>query len=132
EVFVLALMAAGRVDEARSRWATRTPVRRNYYWLARMALYARAAVAVGDLDECAKAYVQLAPWAGRVAGIDSGSVAFGIVDDALALLADALGRASDAECHRDDAEAVRARLAADLERVGVTPRSPSPSGGTAA
>lgn len=132
EVFVLALMAAGRVDEARSRWTTRTPVRRNYYWLARMALYARAAVAVGDLDECAKAYVELAPWAGRVAGIDSGSVAFGIVDDALALLADALGLASDAERHRDDAEAVRARLAADLDRVGVTPRSPSPSGGTAA
>ena len=131
EAFVLALMAAGRVDEARSRWAMRTPVRRNYYWLARMALYARAAVAVGDLDECANAYVELSPWAGRVAGIDSGSVSFGIVDDALALLADALGRAGDAVRHRDAADAVRVRLAAHLDRAGVTPRSPSPSGGTA-
>jgi hypothetical protein len=96
-----------------------------------MALYARAAVAVGDLDECANAYVELSPWAGRVAGIDSGSVSFGIVDDALALLADALGRAGDAVRHRDAADAVRVRLAAHLDRAGVTPRSPSPSGGTA-
>lgn len=130
EALVLCLLDAGRLDEARARWATRTPVRRNYYWLARMALFARAAVGVGDTKACRSAYAELLPWAGRVAGIDSGSVAFGPVDDALALLADATGRPADAARHRADADEVRARLAADLAAVGVTPRSPSPSGDT--
>jgi hypothetical protein len=104
-------------------------LRRNYYWLARIALFARAAVRVGDLDACAHAYDELTPWAGRVAGIDSGSVAFGTVDDALALLADALGRPGDAARHRADSEAVRARIATDL---ALSPRWPSPSGDTSA
>lgn len=132
EALVLCLLDAGRLDEARARWATRTPVRRNYYWLARMALFARAAVCVGDTEACRSAYAELLSWAGRVAGIDSGSVAFGPVDDALALLADATGRPADAARHRADADEVRARLAADLAAVGVTPRSPSPSGDTPA
>ncbi|MGB3485297.1 MAG: hypothetical protein WBB07_24165, partial [Mycobacterium sp.] len=127
ETLVLCLLDSGRVDEARHQWNQRIPVQRNYYWLARMALFARAAVRLGDLDECARAYRELLPWAGRIAGIDSGSVAFGTVDDALALLADALSRPEDAARHRADAHVVLARVAAD-----VSPRSPSPSGGSAA
>ncbi|MCK5754309.1 MAG: hypothetical protein KAH46_16570, partial [Mycobacterium sp.] len=91
EALVLCLLDAGRTEEARSWWHLRAPVRRNYYWLARMALLARAAIRVGDLEQCEQVYRELTPWAGRVAGIDSGSVAFGTVDDALALLAEALG-----------------------------------------
>ena len=53
-------------------------------------------------------------------------------EPALALLADATGRPADAARHRADADEVRARLAADLAAVGVTPRSPSPSGDTPA
>ncbi|MCB0949625.1 MAG: AAA family ATPase [Mycobacterium sp.] len=132
EALVLCLLDAGRTAEARARWEARTPVRRNYYWLARMALYARAAIGIGDLDACASAYTELLPWAGRVAGIDSGSVVFGTVDDALALLADALGHPDDALGHRDDADTVRNVVAAHLAGIEVTPRSPSPSGGTAA
>ncbi|MET0899809.1 MAG: BTAD domain-containing putative transcriptional regulator [Mycobacterium sp.] len=132
EALVLCLLDAGRDDEARARWATRAPVRRNYYWLARMALFARAAVRVGDLDAGAAAYDELRPWAGRVAGIDSGSVAFGTVDEALGLLAEALGRPQDAARHRADAGAVLARVTADLAAAGLNPRSPSPSGGTSA
>jgi DNA-binding SARP family transcriptional activator len=127
EALVLCLLDAGRVDEARARWASRPPLRRNYYWLARMALHARAATRLGDLDECARCYEELLPWSGRVAGIDSGSVAFGTVDEALALLADALGRCDAAARHRSDADAVRARVAA-----GLSSRSPSPSSGTSA
>lgn len=132
EAMVLCLLDAGRVEEARTRWATRTPVRRNYYWLARTALHARAAARLRDLDECATTYAELLPWAGRVAGIDSGSVAFGVVDDALASLADVLGRGDAAARHRRDADAVRAAVHAHLEAAGFTPRSPAPSGGTSA
>ncbi|WP_197380754.1 BTAD domain-containing putative transcriptional regulator [Mycolicibacterium mengxianglii] len=127
EALVLCLFDAGREQEARQRWQERKPLRRNYYWLARMALFARAAVRVDDRDACADAYAELLPWSGRIAGIDSGSVAFGTVDEALALLADALGRPRDAARHRAGAEVVRARVAADL-----SPRWPSPSGDTSA
>lgn len=129
EALVLCLLDAGRAQEAHQRWAQRAPLRRNYYWLARMGLFARAAARLGDLDACAHAYEELSPWAGRVAGIDSGSVAFGTVDDALALLADTLGRPHDAARHRADSEAVRDRIATDLE---LSPRWPSPFGDTAA
>lgn len=129
EALVLCLLDAGRGQEAHQRWGQRAPLRRNYYWLARMALFAHAAVRVGDLEACAHAYAELVPWAGRVAGIDSGSVAFGTVDDALALLADALGRPGDAVGHRADSEVVRTRIAADL---ALSPRWPSPSVDTAA
>ncbi|MCT7661101.1 BTAD domain-containing putative transcriptional regulator [Mycobacterium deserti] len=122
EALVLCLLDAGRIDEARIRWAARTPLRRNYYWLGRMALFARAAARLGDLDECAGAYEELLPWAGRVAGIDSGSVAFGVVDDALAILADALDRPADGDRHRSDADTVRARLATHLSAAGLIPR----------
>ncbi|MDY6999098.1 MAG: BTAD domain-containing putative transcriptional regulator [Actinomycetota bacterium] len=126
EALVLCLLHAGRADEALQWWSARAPVRRNYYWLARMALLARAAVGVGDLEAAAQAYADLLPWAGGVAGIDSGSVAFGIVDDALALLADALGRSERAARHRADAAGVRARVSA-----GLGPRLPAPSDGIA-
>lgn len=132
EALVLCLLDSGRVDEARSRWAVRAPVRRNYYWLARMALFARAAARVGDLDACAQAYLELLPWAGRIAGIDSGSVAFGAVDDALGVLAEALDRSADAARHRADADAVHARVAEDLRRAGFSPRQPFPAGDTSA
>lgn len=127
EALVLCLLDAGRTEEARTWWAKRTPVRRNYYWLARMALLARAAARMGDVEACGQAYAELAPWAGRIAGVDSGSVAFGTVDEALAVLAEALGRAADAARHRADAATLRAQVAADL---AVSTRWPSPAGGT--
>ena len=125
EALVLCLLDAGRGDEAGTWWAKRAPVRRNYYWLARMALFAQAAARMGDVDACAAAYDELVPWAGRIAGIDSGSVAFGTVDEALAVLADALGRPADAARHRAGADAVRAATAASLSS-----RWPAPSGGS--
>jgi hypothetical protein len=127
EALVLCLLDAGRGDEARARWAQRTPLRRNYYWLARVTLFAHAAVRMGDLAACAQTYDELTPWAGRIAGIDSGSVVFGTVDDALALLADTLGRRQDAAAHRAGAAAVRTRVAA-----GLSPTRPAPAGGNAA
>ena len=132
EALVLCLLDSGRLDDARAHWDARAPVRRNYYWLGRMALFARAAVRLGDLDAAASAYAELLPWSGRIAGIDSGSVAFGSVDEALGLLAAALGRPQDAARHRADADAVLARVAADLATAGLSPRSPSPSGGISA
>ena len=128
EAVVLCLLDAGRTEEARTWWQSRAPVRRNYYWLARMALLARAAIRMGDLEQCEQAYRELTPWAGRMAGIDSGSVTFGTVDETLALLAEALGRPGDEVArHRAGADAVRARVAAAL-----SPRSPAPSAGTPA
>ncbi|MFI7586379.1 BTAD domain-containing putative transcriptional regulator [Spongisporangium articulatum] len=114
QALVLALLDAGLEEEARAVWDPAVPVPRGYYWLAMMTVKAYAAARVGDGETSATIYAQLLPWAGRVAGIDAGSVSFGPVDAALAELADRLGRPLDADRHRADAERVRQVVADQL------------------
>jgi DNA-binding SARP family transcriptional activator len=117
EATVLALLAAGRTDEAGRIWANRQPVERSYYWLAMTTLRAHAAVALGDIDEARCCAEELAPYSGRMAGLDNGSLLTGPVDAALAVVEDALGERDSAQAHRAAADALRMRLAADAARL---------------
>lgn len=117
EAAVLALLAAGRSGEARLLWAQRKPVERSYYWLAMTTLRAHAAALLGDVDQARSCAEELAPYSGRMAGLDNGSLLTGPVDDALAAVEDLLGETAKAQAHRAAAEALRARLAADAARL---------------
>jgi hypothetical protein len=65
---------------------------RHYYWLLWTVLRAEVAVALDDREVAARCYADLAPWAGTLAGVASGSVTLGPVAMVLADLAAALGR----------------------------------------
>ncbi|SDC77406.1 Transcriptional regulatory protein, C terminal [Geodermatophilus telluris] len=119
DAVVLGLLDAGRTDDARAAWAVRRPISRDYYWLASTTLRAHAAARLGDLAVARQVRDELLPWAGRIAGLDSGTLVVGPVDDALAAVADALGDAGAAAAARRGAERVRAELAAQLAAVGV-------------
>ncbi|MGK5684196.1 BTAD domain-containing putative transcriptional regulator [Actinoplanes sp. URMC 104] len=100
---VLALLEAGETGEARRVWANRLPIDRNYYWLGFTALRAHAAARLGDRQACAQLYDELLPYAGRVAGLDSGTLYAGPVDAALHAL-------SGDPAYADSAAALIARL----------------------
>lgn len=108
---VLALLDAGRPEEARQIWATRQPVERSYYWLAVTTLRAHAAARMKDAVAAAQCERELQPYSGRMAGLDNGSLLTGPVDDALAAVADLLGHADEARRYRAAAAALRSRLA---------------------
>lgn len=113
-VYVLALLDAGETERAAEVFAADHAVLRDYYWLGMSAFKARAAIHFGATEQVHQLYRDLLPRAGTIAGLDSGSVAFGPVDNVLAELAHALGDPSSAQRHRADADIVRARIAAEL------------------
>ncbi|NEK57028.1 AAA family ATPase [Geodermatophilus sabuli] len=119
DAVVLTFLDAGRDDDARAVWAIRRPIARDYYWLVTTTLRAHAAARLGDVPVATRARDELLPWAGRIAGLDSGTLIAGPVDDALAAVADLLGDAAGGEAHRRDAAGVRRRLAAELAAVGL-------------
>ncbi|MGY1722771.1 BTAD domain-containing putative transcriptional regulator [Blastococcus sp. SYSU DS0533] len=119
DAVVLAFLDAGREADARGVWARRRPIARDYYWLVTTTLRAHAAVRLGDLEVAVAARDELLPWAGRVAGLDSGTLVLGPVDDALAEVAGLVGDADAAAAHRTKAAEVRRRLAAELAAVGL-------------
>ncbi|MCY1139165.1 BTAD domain-containing putative transcriptional regulator [Actinoplanes sp. Pm04-4] len=80
---VLALLDAGDPEVARQVWAGRRPIDRNYYWLGFTTLRAHAAARLGDVETGASLLAELLPFAGRVAGLDSGTLYAGPVDAAL-------------------------------------------------
>ncbi|MEV0900210.1 BTAD domain-containing putative transcriptional regulator [Actinoplanes sp. NPDC049802] len=118
EPLVLALLDDGREEQARREWATRRPVSRGYYWLGWTALRARAAARLGDLSACAEAYAELLPFAGRLAGPDSGTLYAGPVDEALAMVAETLGEPEAAARHRAAAGELLARARASRAVAG--------------
>lgn len=119
DAVALTFLDVGREDDARSAWATRRPVPRDYFWLATTTLRAHAAARLGDVAVAERARADLLPWAGRIAGLDNGTLVLGPVDDALAAVADVLGDPAAAERHRRDAAEVRRRLAVELAAAGV-------------
>ncbi|MEH3077715.1 MAG: hypothetical protein PGN11_13785 [Quadrisphaera sp.] len=118
-VAAVALSRAGRLEEARTALAGLVAPKRGYYWLALTTLWAHAVAAVGDRAEAARLAEVLRPWTGRVAGIDSGSLLVGPVDDALAACADLLGDDAAAEHHRQRARQVEAALRASAAEAGL-------------
>src|SRR3712207_5141774 len=119
DAVVLTFLDAGRVTDARAAWAIRRPVARDYYWLTVSTLRAHAAVALGELTVVRETYGELLPWAGRIAGLDAGTLVVGPVDDALAAVADALGNRESSAAHRRSAEALRRELRSQLTAVGL-------------
>ncbi|WP_420094707.1 BTAD domain-containing putative transcriptional regulator [Nocardia asteroides] len=111
DALVLALLDAGDETEARRVWARRTPIDRNYYWLGFSTLRGHAAARLGDTETGAQVFAELLPFAGRIAGLDSGTLYAGPVDAALHAL-------SGDPAYARSAAALTARL-----------RTPAPPGG---
>jgi hypothetical protein len=79
----LALLDAGRPEQARAVWADRRPIDRNYYWLGFTTMRGHAAARLGDIETGRQVFEELLPFAGRIAGLDSGTLYAGPVDAAL-------------------------------------------------
>lgn len=119
DAVALTFLDAGREDDARRVWAARRPIARDYYWLVTTTLRAHAAVRLGDVGTAVAARDALLPWAGRIAGLDSGTLVLGPVDDALAEVAELTGDAEAADRNRQGAAATRRHLAEQLAAVGL-------------
>ena len=114
---VLALLQAGRTAEAEQIWATRAPLERSYYFVAMATLRVLAAVAVGDLDTARRTADELRPYAGRMAGLDNGTLLTGPVDAALAAVAEADGDSELAATYRRTAAELTRRLAQQAQAL---------------
>ncbi|AEA24227.1 transcriptional regulator, putative ATPase, winged helix family [Pseudonocardia dioxanivorans CB1190] len=95
EAYALALVLAGDLGRARQVWRPDVPQRRTYYWQLGMAMRAETAVALGDREVAGECYDALQPWAGTFAGLSSGTVTLGPVDESLGRLARLLGLPAD-------------------------------------
>jgi len=120
DVTVLALLDAGREDDAREVWQPGVPVARGPYWLGLTATRGHAALRLEDLVAAQQVYDALLPHAGHLAGLDAGVLTFGSVDALLAELATALGDAHAAERHRAGADALQARVREQLDELFET------------
>ncbi|MFC9979452.1 hypothetical protein [Gordonia sp. NPDC127522] len=114
-VYVVALLDAGHHDQARRVAGTAPPVSRDFYWTAMSVFHARALVRLEMTEAAAALYDELRRWSGTIAGLNSGSVAFGPMDVVLAELADLLGDTAAAAAHRRTAVEVQ-----NTVRVGLT------------
>jgi DNA-binding SARP family transcriptional activator len=108
----IALLQAGRTEEAEQIWAERIPIERSFYFVAMATLRAHAAVAVGDLAVATDTAAELLPYSGRFAGLDNGTLLTGPVDAALAAVAEATGDAAGAARYRRAATELTGRLRA--------------------
>ncbi|WP_329426383.1 AAA family ATPase [Streptosporangium sp. NBC_01495] len=108
DIVVRALIAEGRVDEARAYWRPDQEPHLDYYWLLWQGLRGENAIALGDRRVAERCYRALLPWDGELAGMHSGSVTLGPVALILGDLAAFLGR--DATAHYERAVRVAERI----------------------
>ncbi|MFE6847220.1 AAA family ATPase [Streptomyces sp. NPDC057686] len=104
----LALLAAGRAEEAREVFARRVPIRRDFVYSILTALRGIAAIAFGDRQAAAEVYRDLLPLQGLAGGASSLSLVFRPVAQTLGELAQFLGHAQEARRHYREAERVAA------------------------
>ncbi|MFI7604989.1 BTAD domain-containing putative transcriptional regulator [Micromonospora sp. NPDC049366] len=114
----LALAGAGRRNEAVAALRAQPQSPHDLLREARLALTARAALAVGDEPAMRYAYAELLPAAGELAGAGSGVLSLGPVARHLADLATALGEDAAAAGHDRTARAVVERLRAATSGAG--------------
>ncbi|MFI5501952.1 BTAD domain-containing putative transcriptional regulator [Nocardia asteroides] len=132
-VYLLALLDAGHTDQAAALLGAGVPVLRDYYWCAMAVFEARVVARIGTPEAARRLYRDLLPRAGTIAGMDSGSVAFGPVDTVLAELADRLGEHAAATAHRAAAEDVLAAIATELAALDdIAGPAPTATGGSPA
>ncbi|MER6173721.1 BTAD domain-containing putative transcriptional regulator [Streptosporangium sp. NPDC001681] len=108
DIVVRALVAEGRVDEARAYWRPDQEPNRDYYWLLWQGLRGESAIALGDRAVAEGCYRTLLPWDGELAGMHSGSITLGPVALILGNLAAFLGH--DASTHYKQAVRVAERV----------------------
>lgn len=111
DLLALALLDAGREEEARALWAQRLPVPRDWSWGGLLTVQGLVAARLHDRERAAEAFAALEPFAGRWGLSVTGILAFAPIDLVLARLARVLG-------HGDDA--VAAHLARARVLVGDT------------
>ncbi|WP_439031060.1 BTAD domain-containing putative transcriptional regulator [Gordonia terrae] len=116
-VYVIALLDAGEHETARRVASTAPPISRDFYWTAMSVFHARALVRLEMTEAAAELYDELRGWSGTIAGLNSGSVAFGPMDVVLAELADLLDDTAAAAEHRRTAEQVQAAVRAGLTHL---------------
>lgn len=108
DIVVRALVAEGRLDEARAYWKPDQEPHLDYYWLLWQGLRGESAIALGDRAVAEGCYRVLLPWDGELAGMHSGSVTLGPVALILGDLAVFLGH--DASAHYEQAVRVAERI----------------------
>ncbi|MFE4461820.1 hypothetical protein ACFROC_31090, partial [Nocardia tengchongensis] len=114
--YALALVHAGRPEEARRTLAAAPPLAPQF-WSTVTGVKARLAIALDDPVEAREIYGQLLPYAGTVCGLETGASAMGPMDFVLAELATYLGEHGRAAAHRAAGAELQARLRAELAEL---------------
>jgi hypothetical protein len=108
--YVLALISAGRMDEAREVWQPEVRLRTDYLWFHVTVFRSECAIALGDEATMQASYDALLPFEVALAGASGGSSTLGPVATLLGDLAMGLGRREDAERHFRDGLALAQRV----------------------
>lgn len=127
----LALLAAGRPDEAREVFGRRAPLRRDFAFLILTGLRGAAAIALEDREAAAEVYRDLLPLESSPGGASSLSIVFRPVAQTLGDLARFLDRPDRARGHYLEAARVAAAwdspLWADAARTALDGLPPTPA-----
>jgi hypothetical protein len=112
ELRPLALVAVGRLDEARALlgpWREQPPLGWDYLWVTGTVVRAHLWAGLGDQEAIADLRTQLAPYADRVADGAMAACFFGSVAHALAVLAAAAGDRDAARRYAEQGLAIHER-----------------------
>ncbi|XVQ89825.1 BTAD domain-containing putative transcriptional regulator [Microbispora siamensis] len=119
EFYVGALVAAGRLEEARSAWPDRRPTRWVYHTI-NVALRAGTAMALGDREVAEECYRLLLPFREEMAGLHTVAITLGPTGLVLGRLAEFLGDPAAAAEHYATAAGVAGQLGSPHWREEAT------------